>query len=310
MHSNEQDLRCPGCHKRFTRLGALIGHIELETCKSLPNIDIDLARREKEQSNAAVQSARSFNDFSRTGVSFSEEPHPLVRTPGFPSPAQRGQAQAQAIVAPPRQPPPNIMDAQEPLSTPGNAWTGQQSLFPDAPPAVAPPPDLAATMLQTNAQPGPEANPYDPDTPGFDSRKYYITIINKFKCPYRGCGKSINNRNAFIAHLKSPAHRNEKLQCSTCLRYYDTATALTQHMESQGVRCKVRESNSYMTAVDQVTGGVALPFGKHQDNTVKYVVNSGVFDPASGGVVAASKSAAEVKNQTFNKFWEDHVPKW
>ncbi|KAE8441598.1 hypothetical protein EG329_004647 [Mollisiaceae sp. DMI_Dod_QoI] len=350
MHSDEQDLRCPGCNKKFTRLGGLIGHIELKTCRDLPNLNIEAARKEKEQSNAMVKSAHNFNDFSRGGVSFGDEPHPLAKTPA-PSPqGQPGQGTphgpvfhgddligevdlTSAILNAPwggdeskllervalatnQFPPlstkiPNIMDAPMVTASAPNAWTSRKDLFPAASPSLASSPSVAAVVLQAQvvAQPDPEPDPFDPDSPGFDPQKYYIPLTQKYKCPYFGCGKSMNNRPAFIQHLKSTAHRIDKLQCTKCLRYYASATALTQHMESQGVRCKVRESVSYNTVVDEVTGGVALASGRHRDNTVKYVVNNGIID-AAGGVVAANKAAHDAKNGNFNNYWSKRQPKW
>jgi hypothetical protein len=114
--------------------------------------------------------------------------------------------------------------------------------------------------------------------------------------------------NAFVQHLKSPAHRNEKLQCTKCLRYYATATALTQHMESQGVRCKVRELDTYNTVVDEVTGGVAALMGKHEDDTVKYVVNPAML--MAGGIVSANKEAHEAQSKRTQQHWERNMPEW
>lgn len=118
----------------------------------------------------------------------------------------------------------------------------------------------------------------------------------------------MQSQSAFLQHLKSPAHRNEKLQCTKCLRYYATATALTQHMESQGVRCNVRETNTYNTVVDEVTGGVAALFGKHEDDTVKYKVNETLA--SASGIVTANKAAHEAQNQRTLHHWDRNMPKW
>lgn len=80
-------------------------------------------------------------------------------------------------------------------------------------------------------------------------------------------------------------------------------------MESQGVRCKVRNDGDYSGVVDEVTGGVALAKGRLMDQTVKYVVNEGILDPA-GGVVAANKAAIAGKNSTINNFWDTHEKPW
>ncbi len=112
---------------------------------------------------------------------------------------------------------------------------------------------------------------------------------------------------AFIQHLKSPAHRNEKLSCTGCLRYFATATALTQHSESQGVRCKVRETDNYGGVVDEVTGGTARTAGRLDDDTIKYEVAEGLVP---NDMIAAHRAAHEAKNRKFNNYWEANKPKW
>lgn len=62
-----------------------------------------------------------------------------------------------------------------------------------------------------------------------------------------------------------------KLRCPACLRQYRSATALVQHAESQAIKCQIRESAEYKTAVDQITGGFVDTAGRHQDHTVRYI---------------------------------------
>lgn len=126
--------------------------------------------------------------------------------------------------------------------------------------------------------------------------------------------KSSPNSNAFKAHLRSPAHRNEKLQCSKCLRYYQTATALTQHSESQGVRCTVRHTENYNTVVDTMTAGRAGVDGQLADDTVKYVVKP--VDKVSargvipGDIIAAHRVAHQAHNDAINTYWDTRNAKW
>ncbi|CZR67654.1 uncharacterized protein PAC_17553 [Phialocephala subalpina] len=423
LHSDEQNLHCPGCGKKFNRLGGLVGHLELKSCRAL-KVDIEAARKEISQHNATVHSARDYKDFSRSGnSSFAPEPLPvaLAKSPGAFVQGQAGQPASGAhqeqsfrgddlignldianwgVEAKLKEvnlidvddfpalssKAPNITNAPTfgtpavnataanawatqptllstgriPISlvhtpavntasrqnfnpsasgvvpqtgTPvvntqtGNAWATQENSLAAASSATAGPiqltrtpvapaeaaPSVLAVILQNQAvaRPDAEANPYDPDTPGFNASKYWIPMLDKYKCPYLGCGKGIGNLPAFLQHLKSPAHRNENLQCTKCLRYYATATALTQHMESQGVRCKVRNDGNYAGVVDEVTGGVALAKGRLLDKTVKYVVNEGILNP-TGGVVTANKAAVQGKNSTFNNYWDNpnHEKKW
>jgi hypothetical protein len=64
---------------------------------------------------------------------------------------------------------------------------------------------------------------------------------------------------------------NAKLRCPGCLRQYQSATALVQHAESQAVKCQIRDSQEYKTAVDQITGGFVDTAGRHKDHTVRYI---------------------------------------
>jgi hypothetical protein len=125
--------------------------------------------------------------------------------------------------------------------------------------------------------------------------------------------KSSPTESAFIQHLKSPAHRNEKLQCINCLRYFATATALTQHCEAQGIRCKVRETSGYDGFVDGITGGTAVTAGRHVDDTIKYAVNPALLAATTtgiAGVIKAHKAAATEKEKRFNNYWDTAKPRW
>ena len=136
--------------------------------------------------------------------------------------------------------------------------TWAKELFPNATPAIAPPPQswaqpveyvsrkaqsfiiysfLASIAYNTNVSisdsfGGPTGtNSHDPDPSDFRAGQYYIQETNKFKCPHRGCPKSFGSRDGFIRHLKSPAHNKdlEMHQCRSCLRYFASATALVSN---------------------------------------------------------------------------------
>jgi palmitoyltransferase len=69
----------------------------------------------------------------------------------------------------------------------GNAWGQGKKLFPDAPPAVRPAPEV----LQ---KPAPASEPmeaawpeHDPRNPLWDPSVYYVTYSNKYKCPIDRC---------------------------------------------------------------------------------------------------------------------------
>ena len=131
------------------------------------------------------------------------------------------------------------------------------------------------------------------------------------KSPLTLYSKTHQSKSAFIQHLKSPAHRNEKLQCINCLRYFATATALTQHCESQGVRCKVRQTSEYDGVVDGITGGTAITAGRHVDDTIRYALNPEILPSLSAtGVIEAHKARLADKEKKKNEFWNDKTARW
>jgi hypothetical protein len=106
-----------------------------------------------------------------------------------------------------------------------------------------------------------------------------------------------NHRLGLIQHLKSPAHMDAKLRCPACLRQYQSATALVQHAESQAIKCQIRESVEYKTAVDQITGGFVDTAGRHKDNTIRYTAPTTYF-----GGEATEGFEAQVANANAN-YW-------
>jgi hypothetical protein len=203
---------------------------------------------------------------------------------------------------------------------PALAWSTKKNLFPNAPPAVAPPADLLERMTMKESEEGSDGQKYckyDPNDPSFRAEVFFIQITGKFKCPHKGCTKSFQARSSFIAHLKSPAHLEEalRLKCPQCLRHYDTATALIQHAESQGVRCKIRKQDQYGAYVDEITASTAATDGLHEDLTVKYVVND--LDSSGKSVATtaervANANAAFLKkdNEAKDSYWILRKPKW
>jgi len=66
----------------------------------------------------------------------------------------------------------------------GNAWETKQNLFPNAPAAIAPPVEFLRSMTVKDEG----EDPMDPDSRSFSANKYYIDLLQKYRCPRRGCG--------------------------------------------------------------------------------------------------------------------------
>ncbi|KAH6723650.1 hypothetical protein BKA61DRAFT_664372 [Leptodontidium sp. MPI-SDFR-AT-0119] len=199
----------------------------------------------------------------------------------------------------------NIKPAQSP-------W-GSRNLFPDAPPAVAPPADLLSSLsISTPATPAKVYKNFDPDDPSFKANRYYVDVIGKWKCPHQGCNSSFKTANSFIGHLKSPAHSDEKFQCLKCYRYYNSATALTQHAESQGVRCNVRDTDDFESVVRGITAGTTTTNGRLADDTVRYEINpdANLATSTTSKMAESYRAVTKARDEARSHYWDDKTPRW
>lgn len=96
--------------------------------------------------------------------------------------------------------------------------------------------------------------------------------------------KTYKKSGGLVGHLKSTAHSTVKFSCPYCLDTFKSMSAMTQHVESTGKRCRFRETDEYGTYIDQLTGGlVDVAIDGHEDGTVKYVVSEQFRPKAEGG---------------------------
>ncbi|TAQ85421.1 hypothetical protein B7494_g6242 [Chlorociboria aeruginascens] len=341
MHAAEQWMPCPGCSKTFTRMGSLISHLELSNCTVMNASQMAQHRADKEHRRARLEAvgnpqpptkplldpprswadtpsqASSENMVSRAlNAPWGQEPH-ILDSDNYPLLPGTAFKLGGSIV-------PSIIDA--PVKS--EAWSKTPILLPDAPPKVTQtqlaiaaastftPPKVAphAALVEKNkavttVRAGEEEwSLYDPDNPRFRRELYWNKFSCKYKCPHRGCTRSVEKPSSFDAHLKSAAHRDEKLKCRNCHRYFSTATGLSQHSEAQGVRCKVRDTDDYDEAVDEFTAGTTSTAGRHADNTVRYVVNSQL--PSTAQIIQANREAISKDEDEFNSYWQTHRPEW
>jgi hypothetical protein len=69
----------------------------------------------------------------------------------------------------------------------GSVWDTTQKLFPDAPPAISPPAELLQALTVKSSKEEEDEDPLDPDSKSFNTKRYYIEFIGKFRCPHKGC---------------------------------------------------------------------------------------------------------------------------
>lgn len=71
-------------------------------------------------------------------------------------------------------------------------------------------------------------------------------------------------------HLKSNAHLTDLYSCPFCFNQFNSASAITQHLESQTTRCNARVDSRFNQLMDQVAAGMIDTTGTHDDNTHRY----------------------------------------
>ncbi|KAK4539967.1 hypothetical protein LTR36_009937 [Oleoguttula mirabilis] len=94
---------------------------------------------------------------------------------------------------------------------------------------------------------------YDPASPDYHIDYFFHPVVEMYCCPLPGCQASYEAPSEIVAHLQT-AHIKTNYNCTTCMKRFKCATALTAHMESTG-RCNVKDSNNYGHLLDEISGG-------------------------------------------------------
>ncbi|KAF5024024.1 hypothetical protein F66182_3911 [Fusarium sp. NRRL 66182] len=271
-HPQAQNIHCPGCGKGpFVRIGGLMSHIQAD-CPAIENETIEAQREEKMEFSRNLQAATqqpiksNYEQYmppasTTSGSNWDAESKASSfvlekdRFPGLRAPNTGGQASKE--------------------NKPPSSWSSGKNLFPDAPAAQRP------TQQQLRSATAPSARTtYDlmsidnPSHPNFNSGRYYCAFTDKFNCPINRCGKSFKKGIGLVSHLKSEAHSEERYRCPYCLNTFGSLVSITQHVESNGSRCQIRNTDQVGSFLDSLTGGM-LEVSKdtHEDGTVKYEVS-------------------------------------
>ncbi|KAK4238498.1 hypothetical protein C8A03DRAFT_43772 [Achaetomium macrosporum] len=277
FHPAKQDLACPGCDKQFVKAGGLIDHIEKNRCTRIKNDDF-AARREEKLAFARELQRRHFGEdlglpddnLSIASLSLTETTATRQGPYNFTDylsrakyiPAETGSLSALRPKAENTvRPNPVTFAMRNGADSPPLA----ENLAPGSPAAMRP------TANQPQAQPAWPL--HDPRKPGWNAKDYYVKYSDKYRCPHDGCTKLFKNATGLRDHLLSPAHNIPvKVQCPRCCRWFESMAAITQHAESQGVRCNIRETDGYRQFLDQLTAGIVDTTEKNEDGTEKYTV--------------------------------------
>lgn len=190
-----------------------------------------------------------------------------------------------------------------------SAWgtsniTSAAKLFPNAPAAVAPSPEVLQGLL-TAAERKPVYAEHDPTNPSFNPARYYCQYAQGYRCPNKvgssakKCVKVRKNVQAFIAHLKSPIHMDlQEVACPHCLRPFLSSTAVTQHFESQAIRCNARKLGHADILVQDLTQILSLSGQQFADDTNQYINDPDVTAGIRG--VPVAQNAIDFNRRTVD----------
>jgi hypothetical protein len=166
-----------------------------------------------------------------------------------------------------------------------NDWNKGKNLFPQASAAQRPTQQQLQQATAPNARAAHDLlSVHNPDHPHFNVGRYSCQFTGKFNCPMATCTKTFKSGQALLGHLRSEAHSETKYRCPYCLNTFGSLTSITQHAESNGSKCKIRETAIYSAYMDQLLGGmVDVMENKHEDGTIKYEMSKN-FKPRQGPV--------------------------
>ncbi|KAH7151992.1 putative C2H2 finger domain protein [Dactylonectria estremocensis] len=304
MHPKEQNLDCPACGQGpFIRLGALMQHLE-GNCHSVdssiltemreqklefPNKLVALTDETVKSNYAAYMPSAGSTCGANSAWTTSNEPNiSWSNKKEFPSLSKQPSRVG-------TQKDGNRQNELQKGNKLASKW-GTKKLFPDAPPAQQPTKEQLKGASAPSARMDFEAlNLDNPDHRNFNSARYYCSVTEKFLCPRPGCNKTFKKAGGLIGHLRSPAHSSTKYRCPYCLNTFSSLSAVTQHAESNGVRCHIRDSDNYNSYLDQLTSGIVdVSPTRNEDGTVKYETTDAsreAFRP--GSTVVRAKAADE-----------------
>jgi hypothetical protein len=106
-----------------------------------------------------------------------------------------------------------------------------------------------------------------------DPMDCFQSMINKFECPGRNCGRTFDTIEAFNDHLVGPDHKGGPNVCPSCLGKFKSTMALVAHCESPSKKCAIRKSPNYDKLLREITAGIIGAEGHHIDGSVRYVAN-------------------------------------
>ncbi|KAI1745991.1 hypothetical protein F4680DRAFT_6707 [Xylaria scruposa] len=143
----------------------------------------------------------------------------------------------------------------------------------------------------------------DPVDPNYNPAVFYNSVLERFVCPYKSCGKKYDNASSLTRHLESPVHGGGRLPCIRCKKTFTTVATLISHMET-AKNCPIRETEGFQRALGQITGGI-MDF--HTRSGMFVIDKSSVkelFDLRSQTIMKQEKNKMEYFDAYVPKQWE------
>ncbi|KAF4453043.1 hypothetical protein F53441_4274 [Fusarium austroafricanum] len=268
-HPKEQNLICSGCNQGpFSRLGGLVSHIQKD-CPVLSARQIESMRKDKmkfTQALTAITNKPLKGDYgsympenanrSLPTKAWEIENKPVIEQSQFPALGASSSTASQRTRQNSKQ----------------SDWSKGKNLFPNVPTAQPPTQQQLQQATAQNARAAYDLLSKDnPDHPEFNIARYYSEYTTKFECPIGRCGRDFQKGWALIAHLRSEAHSETKYRCPYCLDTFGSLASTTQHAESNGNKCRIRDTPEYDAYMDQLLAGmVDVAPEKNPDGTVRF----------------------------------------
>ncbi|KAF3039260.1 hypothetical protein E8E11_005904 [Didymella keratinophila] len=138
-----------------------------------------------------------------------------------------------------------------------NGKLASSALFPHAKPTPAPKEfSIAAHDEHMEREHGiniMKTRFWDPLSPDWNPERFYDSITSRYNCPFV-CELTWATPADLNKHINSD-HRMTRMKCPSCLKYFQSATALMAHCESRGSKCQVNKADNYNIFLDRASGG-------------------------------------------------------
>ncbi|KAF2643819.1 hypothetical protein P280DRAFT_466555 [Massarina eburnea CBS 473.64] len=283
-HRIDQKLPCIGCEQSFDRASLMVEHLEFGHCNVITSDQFMGHIVHKHLVTELLNGGPSYDRFMQKiskfegtqdfdeeggGVSVTTdlfESNGTEDARAVPFEAIKPKIEHEDVVDPGPYPPlPSLTAGLASLSmnsTDENTHRGwlpkaSEHLFPDACPS--PPPSVFSIDRhdeQMNKDHGInilKTRFWDPLSGDWNPERFFNSIISKYFCPFP-CEQVFDKVGDMNNHILT-THRIKRMKCPSCLKYFNTVTALMCHCESRGSRCTINKAYDFNIFLDKITGG-------------------------------------------------------